>query len=83
MRYSSRTLSGFFIGVIMQGNKIATSGTIEGLTKLINQFYYSENWIIKVEGDGSLILFNTKLNKSPETAEVVKIKGRYIFRMKD
>lgn len=67
----------------MAGKTIASSGNIEGLTRLINQFYYSVNWIIKVNSEGGLILYNTKLNKSPDTAEVVKVKGRYVFRMRD
>ena len=38
---------------------LASAGSKNKLQKMINDFYYSENWIIDEENN----LFNTKLNK--------------------
>ena len=54
---------------------IASSGTEEGLMKLINQYYYSQHYIIK---DGKA--FNTKLNIF--RGEVKKHKNRFKFFLK-
>lgn len=40
--------------------KIASSETVKGLEKLINEFYYSENWVVLVN---EMMAFNPKTGK--------------------
>ena len=49
--------------------KIASSNTKEGLLKLINQYYYTTNCIIREDNQ----VVNTKLNK---TLGRVEVKGK-------
>ena len=51
---------------------IASSSSEAGLTKLINAYYYSTNWVI-VDNRA----YNTKTKKY--AGEVVKKNGRYKF----
>lgn len=53
--------------------KVCSSGSIEGLTKLINQFYLSENWII----NDKLEAYNTKLQKMAGKIELKR--NKYTF----
>lgn len=53
--------------------KICSSGTIEGLVKLINQYYFSSYWTV---GE-NLEAYNTKLLK---TAGKIELKrNKYTF----
>lgn len=56
----------------MKEQLIASSATEEGLVKLINKFYYSENYILK---DNQA--YNTRLEIYRGRVEVKK--GRYKF----
>jgi len=58
----------------MKHNVLATSGTIDGLTKLINDFYFSTTCYIQ---DGRV--YNK--NGLVPSVEVVKVKSRYQFRI--
>lgn len=53
--------------------KIAQSSTKEGLIKLINEYYYTNNCIITDENK----VVNTKLNK--ELGHVKETKGKFIY----
>jgi len=57
-----------------QLTKIASSGTIPGLAKLLNQYFYSEKYEIK---DDLIIIHPTKdIN---ESFKVKKVKNRFIL----
>lgn len=57
---------------------IASSPTKEGLAKLINKFFFSENWVITDDNT----IFNTKLNRCSETHYVENKRNRWYFKMK-
>ena len=56
--------------------KLASSGTIEGLQKLINEYFYSKNYYI----ENMTLKNNNIFFKVPEN-EIKKEKGRYIIYM--
>ena len=56
-------------------NLIASSGSKEGLTKMINQFYYSTNWFINDEWQAE----NSKTGK--KTGKIVIKKRRFRFEL--
>lgn len=53
--------------------KIASSGTIEGLQKLINEFYFSNTYYIK-----DMKVYNK--NGVVDKIEIISEKGRFIAR---
>ena len=59
----------------MKNNLIATSRTKQGLEKLINKFFYSNNWVLNKD----LTLFNNKLNKGTDFYKVEFKNNRYRF----
>lgn len=56
---------------------LASSGTKEGILKMIGKFYYSNPENFTVNEDGSIT--NTKLGKVAEGVTVRQVKGRYRF----
>ena len=56
---------------------LASAGSKNKLQKMINDFYYSENWIIDEENN----LFNTKLNKFANGVKVENKGKRWRFLM--
>lgn len=59
----------------MNKRLICSSGTKEDLQEMINEFYYSKNYIITDEGT----IFNTKLNKTIDNAKVEFKRKRWRF----
>jgi len=57
---------------------LASSGSIEGLTKMVNQFFYSEHWTIITSPDGSYTLYNAKTGKVIDRS-IIKKGKRYYF----
>ena len=55
----------------------ASAGSKNKLQKMIDDFYYSENWIIDEEHN----LFNTKLNKFANGVKVENKGNRWKFLM--
>jgi hypothetical protein len=60
----------------MKGTLLASAGTKEDFTRLINDFYCSEHYIITDDNK----VYNTKLNKILSTYVEYK-RGRYRFMM--
>lgn len=58
--------------------KIASAPTKERLTKLINEFYYSKNYVITISNE----VYNTKLDKVVGMVKDTK-KGRFEFHTFD
>lgn len=56
---------------------IASAGNKKSLQKLINEFYFSDNWIIDEENK----IFNTKLNKFASGVKVENKGKRWRFVM--
>ena len=56
---------------------IASSDSKEELTKLINEFYSSENCVITEENQ----IFNSKLNRILSRVKVVYLRKRWRFEM--
>ena len=59
----------------MKARLVGTSSTKEGLEKIINEYLYSTNWIIKENLD----LYNTKLEKVSSNYRIVQKKNRWRF----
>jgi len=57
---------------------LASSGSIEGLAKLVNDFFYSESWTIITDIDGNYALYNEKTGKILDKS-VIKKGKRYYF----
>lgn len=57
--------------------KIASSGSLYGLTKLLQEYFYSDNWIIR--NDLTLYHSTKDLNLINEQYKVKKIKGRFVL----
>lgn len=55
-------------------NLLATSASIEGITKLINQFYFSTSCYVQ---DGKVYNKNGLI----PSVEVVKVKSKFHFRI--
>ena len=67
----------------MKERKLASSGSKDGLEQLINEFYFSKNYIITEDN----LLFNDllseeKLQKINSQVGIKKVKNRWIFFMK-
>lgn len=58
-------------------SKIATSNSKEGLTRLINEYYYSTNWEVIESEKGNLYAFNNKLQQSLGRVEYKNKKYTY------
>jgi hypothetical protein len=56
---------------------LASAGSKKNLQKMINEFYFSDNWIIDEENK----IFNTKLNKFASGVKVEKKGKRWRFVM--
>lgn len=54
---------------------IGTSSTKEGLEKIINEYLFSTNWIIKE----NLELYNKKTEKTLSNYRIVQKKNRWRF----
>lgn len=54
---------------------LATGIDIESITKLINEYYYSNNYEVIEDG----IIHNTKTNKTLDDVKVIKWKQGYKF----
>lgn len=59
------------------GTLIASAGNKKNLQKMINDFYFSDSWIIDAENK----LFNTKQNKFASGVKVENKGKRWIFVM--
>ena len=57
---------------------IASSPSKDRLQKMINEYFYSTEWVILED----LRLFNSKLNKFCENYFVENRRGRFYFKMK-
>jgi len=57
--------------------KIATSGTREGIIKIVNEYFFSSNYVLR-EVDGRLFAANEKTGK---LLPIQHKKGRFIFEM--
>jgi len=56
---------------------LASAGSKNKLQKMINEFYFSDNWIIDEENK----IFNTELNKFASGVKVEKKGKRWRFVM--
>ena len=56
--------------------KIATAGSKESLQKIINEYFYSHNYIITDD----LKIFNTSKNSFLDGFEVIIKNSRWIFK---
>ena len=54
---------------------VGSSNSKEGLEKIINDYLYSSNWIIK----DNLDLYNTKLEKVSSNYRIIQKKNRWRF----
>lgn len=61
-----------------QSYLLASSGTLKGLEKLINEFYFSTSYVVD---EATLAVRNLKTNKVREGVRVVKRGRRYRFEM--
>ena len=59
----------------MKTRLVGTSSTKKGLEKIINEYLYSTNWIIKE----NLELYNKKTEKTASNYRVVQKKNRWRF----
>ena len=57
---------------------IASSSSKERLQKMINEYFYSTEWVILED----MRLFNSKLNKFCENFFVESKRGRWFFKAK-
>lgn len=62
----------------MNGNLICSAGNKEDLQRLINKYYYSENYIITDDRKA----YNTKTGRYSDNKIVVK-RGRWRFELAD
>ncbi len=58
---------------------LASSGTVEGIQQLINQFFYSDSW--RVDPETLEARNETQGKKLPDGLRVIKKRGRYRFEM--
>ncbi len=61
-----------------QTHLLASSGTLDGIEKLINNYYFSANYVVD---EMTLSIRNEKTGKVPEGVRVVKKGRRYRFEM--
>lgn len=61
-----------------QSYLLASSGTLKGLEKLINEFYFSNSYVVD---EATLAVRNLKTGKEREGVRVVKKGRRYRFEM--
>lgn len=59
----------------MKATVYASSATKEGLEKLINEFYYSKNYIITED----MRIYNTKTGKTIDSMAVRQTRGKWQF----
>ena len=59
----------------MKTRLIGSSSTKEGLEKIINEYLFSTNWIIKE----NLELYNKKTEKTSSNYRIVQKKNRWRF----
>ena len=57
---------------------LASAGTVEGIEKLINRYFYSTTWRVNPE---TLEIWNEKLEKALDGFRVVKKGRRYRFEV--
>ena len=57
--------------------KIASSGSVDGLTKLLNEYFYSDKWIIR--DDLTLFHPDKDLRRINDYYKVKKTKGRFVL----
>ena len=62
----------------MKGNLICSAGSKEDLERMINKYYYSENYVIT----NDLRAYNTKTNRYSDNKIVVK-RNRWRFELAD
>lgn len=60
------------------GKLLATAPSKEELEKIINEFYLSENYIIKEDNT----IYNTKTGLTPTNTKVRYFRGRWRLEMK-
>lgn len=56
---------------------LASAGSKNKLQKMINDFYYSENWIITDDNRA----YNSKLHKYAEGVQIINKKNRWRLEM--
>ncbi len=57
---------------------LASSGTLKGIVKLINEFYFSDSYVVDT---ATLAVRNMNTGKTPEGVRVVKKGRQYRFEV--
>lgn len=60
---------------VVVSRKLASSGSIEGVAKLINQFYVSDKYLV----DAATLAISHPTMPSPGSTRVVKRGKRFVF----
>lgn len=65
----------------MKTKLLASSASLEGITRLVNHYYFDENRYTVNMDDGTV--FDTRDQRIKQNVIVRKVSGRYRFEMKD